>query len=177
MLWQDLCVPSLSPSHQPLKGSGIPEPASGWPAFQCVQVEGAQNPVQSPLPWSRLGEGQERAMVESTSSTCPVPFPQVRARVIRSRNWEKEGWLGVGEGKPCPSAILYESQLLRRVRAPCPQPLELPSQSVCPARGCPGWPIPRHVGAHVRMRGLKAPWGNHCPSPLSAPSSEGVGVQ
>lgn len=74
-------------------------------------------------------------MVESTSSTCPVPFPQVRARVIRFRNWEKEGWLGVGEGKPCPSAILCESQLLRRVRAPCPQPLELPSQSVFPAPG------------------------------------------
>lgn len=114
----------------------MPEPSSGWPAFQCIQVEGAENPVRSPLPWSRLGEGQERAVVESTSSsTYPVPVPQVRARVIRFRNWEREGWLGVRQGKPCPSAILCESQLLRRAFAPCPQPLELPSRSPCPGPG------------------------------------------
>lgn len=167
----------------------MPEPSSGWPAFQRVQVEGAENPVQSPLPWSRLGEGPERAMVESTSgSTSPVPFPQVRVRMIRFRNWEKEGWLGVREGKPCPSAILCESQPLRRACAPCPQPLELPSQYArpCPGvsrkpSGCDGpclhWPILCHVGTRVRMRGLKVTWGNHCSSSLSAPSSEGDGAQ
>ena len=71
--------------------------------------------MQNPLPWSRLGKGQERAMAESRNAN-PVPFPKGRGKVARkwsgilvllSKGWEKEHWLGVREGNALPLSTIF----------------------------------------------------------------------
>lgn len=150
----------------------------------CVQVEGRENSVQRPLPWSRLGKGQERTMAENRS-TSPVPFPKVRAEVsrkcVRNSGFALQG-LGervlVGtEGRKALflATILYDSHSFRRAFALCPQPLELPSQfaSSCLElfqKAVWVWRVIFSLADSLPrgcQRGLKITWENHFYSSLS----------
>lgn len=97
---------------------------------------GSSEPSPEPLAvvqaWGGAGEGSGGKHQQQQHLTCSFSPGEGESDQIQELG--ERGLAGSWGGKAMPPAILCESRLLRRVCAPCSQPL-LPSQSACPARG------------------------------------------
>lgn len=112
----------------------------GHPFSTCSWREGRTQ--CRPLAQVQAWEGSERAMVESRS-TSPVPFPQMRARMIIFRNScfcfprvgrKRAGWKLERESPALLCHFVRATAPLGE-HCPLPQALELPAQSVRPCAG------------------------------------------
>lgn len=160
-------MPQLSLLHQPLLASGRPQPSSGWPDFQCSQGQGGGTQSRASCPGPDLGRAREEKYQSCSSPPGEGRNDQIRNSPRGGRL--RAGW-ELGGGKPCPSlpsCVSHSS--FRRAFALCLQPLELPSQCLCPAcsrelsrvvghdfTGC----FPAMVVLTMGMRGLKVTWRN-----------------
>lgn len=179
--------------HQPLLDSSRPAPSSGRPSFQYLQLEGGENPVQTPCSGPGLGRLREGNGGKQKHQSCSFPPDEGESDHIQefllllSKGWEKEGWLDVREGKPCSSLPFCKSHSsFRRALSFAPRPWSfllslcaLVQECARELSGCGWlyfhWPVPCQW-AHVleRVEGyLEKPFT----LPSHPASCEGDGVQ